>query len=45
MDTTPVYSRMHLIRHLKHLWFITMRNISIPLLSILPGSVTPKHSS
>jgi hypothetical protein len=44
MDATLVYSRMHLIRNVKHLWFVIMRNFSIPLLSV-PHSVTSKRST
>jgi hypothetical protein len=34
MDTALVYSRMHLIRNLKHLWFITKPKVSIPSPSV-----------
>jgi hypothetical protein len=34
MDTSLVYSRMHVIRNLKHLWFITKQNFSMPSLSV-----------
>ena len=34
MDTAVVYSIIHLIRNLKHLWFITKPNVSIPFPSV-----------
>jgi hypothetical protein len=34
VDTAVVYSKMDLIRNLKHLWFITKRSFSIPFPSV-----------
>ena len=34
MDTSFFYSRMHVIRNLKRLWFITKQNFAMPSLSV-----------
>jgi len=34
MDASLGYSRMHMIRNLMHLWFITKQNFSLPPLSV-----------